>query len=126
MSEKEQLKTYLASLGAVQMFPGVTIVDRGRDGVLSCQIDSGANDASKFFVAFGHISNLLVQHEKAEAKADALAHAHELFPDEDGWTGHSVLLTEVPRSTFVRMGLFMTVREFYHRILHLAGFRSST
>ena len=122
MSEKEQLKTYLASMGAVQMFPGIIVVEQ-LDKVLSCVVDGSVNPSGEFFIGFAHVSRILVRYEEAEARENALREAHSLFPEEDGWRNHAVFLVEVPRSTFIEMQLFTSIREICHRILRLTGFR---
>jgi hypothetical protein len=78
------------------------------------------------FIGFAHISRLLVRYEEAGARKEALRTAREFFPEKDGWTHHNVFLSEIPRSMFVEMQLFISFREIYDRILRLAGFRPAT
>ena len=120
--QEKELKTYVASISAIQMFPGIIVVEQTEDRVLSCAVDIAINPLGEFFVGLAHVPQLLVQYEKVEAKEDALRKAHELFPLEDGWMNHDVLLVEIPRSMFIQLQLFTSLREIYHRVLRLAGF----
>ncbi len=123
MTDKN-LKTYLASIGAVQVRPGIIITKQG-EGLLSCEVDTTTNPHGKFAVAFAHDSRLLVRYEEAEAMEDSLSNAHDLFPEETGWTNHTVYLHEIPRSMFIEMQLFTGVREIYDRLLRLIGLRAT-
>jgi hypothetical protein len=136
MTRKYQLKTYLASFCAVQMIPGIIVTEQPGNGlanprapggaVLSCEVDWKINSEGRFAAVFGHHARLLVRYEETEAMEFALREAHRYLPVEDGWTGHSVTLTEVPRARFIEMQLSITAREIYYRILRLTGFRPST
>jgi hypothetical protein len=94
VTDKNHLKTYLASIGAIQMFPGIIVVEQ-LEKVSSCVVDGSINPLGEFFIGFAHISRLLVRYEEAEARAYALREAHLLFPEEDGWTNHDVFLAEI-------------------------------
>jgi hypothetical protein len=134
----QQLKTYLASFCAVQMLPGIVITDateravtsqpsacKQGGAVFSCEVDWESNPDGKFAAAFGHHARFLVRYEEAEAREYVLSEAHRFLPEEDGWTGHNVTLTEIPRARFVEVRVFITAREIWDRILRLTGFRST-
>ena len=120
---KSGLKTYLASIGALQMVPRVVIIEQIPGLFITCEVDRETNPLARFTIVFGHQSRLLVRHEKEEARQYALSEAHLLFPEADGWIGHGVVLNEIPRSIFIEMQLFTTAKEVFDRTLRWAGFR---
>ena len=120
-----KLKTYLASISAVTFSPGIMIERAERTGFI-CRVAQSNNPDEQIFIGFAQMPLLLVQYEKEEARQDALSKAKTFMPEEDGWTNHDVILLELPRSQFIEMQLFLTVREIYHRILRLTGFCPST
>jgi hypothetical protein len=121
VNQQTKLKTYLASIGAVKLEPGI-IINEQEPGLSVAQVDT-TNTSGRFAVASAHCPRLLVKYEEAEAREDAFREARLLFPEEDGWTNHLVMLNEIPRSKFIEMQLFLTIREFYHRMLWLTGFK---
>ena len=117
----DRLKTFICSISAIQIGPGVTLeIDRE---VLLCRIDANTNPEGQFAAAVAQLPLLLVQHETEEAKDCALRRARELFPVAEGWSNHATSLIEIPRSTFLQMQLFITVRELVYRALVLTGFK---
>jgi hypothetical protein len=122
MTKKNDLKIYLASIGAVQVAPGIICAEQ-KQGFISCEVERIVKPPGVFAVAFVHHPRLLVKYEEAEATEYALSEARRLFPEEKGWIGHYVALKEIPRLMFVEMQLFTTAREFLHRLLLLTGFR---
>lgn len=123
LSKKEKLKTYLASIGAVKLEPGI-VIDEQEPGLSIAQV-AITNPSGTFVVASAHCPRLMVKYEEAEARESAFHEALREFPRQDGWTNHFVSLSEIPRSMFIEMQLFMPVREIYRRILQLTGFRST-
>ena len=117
----DRLKTFICSISAIQIGPGVTLeIDRE---VLLCRIDANTNPEGQFAAAVAQLPLLLVQHETEEAKDYALRRARELFPVAEGWSNHATSLIEIPRSTFLQMQLFITVRELVYQALVLTGFK---
>lgn len=121
---KNNLKTYFVSIGAVKLEPGIIIVEQ-EPGLSIGEVDI-TNPSGRFAVASAHCPRLLVRYEETEAREAALREAHQLFPKDDGWRNHAVCLSEIPRSTFIEMQLFTSVREIYHRLLRLTGFHANT
>jgi hypothetical protein len=124
MGQQKKLKIYLVSIGAAHLAPGIVITER-KPGLSIAQMDI-MNPFATFAISSAHCPRLLVKYEEAEAREDAFGEAYQLFPKEDGWTSHLVILYEIPRLTFIQMQLFTTTREIYRRILRLAGFRATT
>lgn len=117
----KNLKTFICSVSAVHMSPGVSLEpDRN---VLICRIDESENSLGKFVTAVGHLPLLLVRYESIEAKEYALERARQLLPEDEGWRHHAAVMIEIPRSMFIQMQLFVTIREAVHKALVFTGFR---
>jgi methionine synthase II (cobalamin-independent) len=119
MTDKTILKTYLISIGATcdvtdvvfaRLLPGLILVER----------EEGK------FIGVAHIPQMLVQFEEETAREDAFRKALEFFPPEEGWRDHNCFLSETPRQVFISMGLFITAREVWYRLLRMTGFRPIT
>ena len=52
-------------------------------------------------LAASHYNTILVCTSESEAHHKGVARTHERWPEETGWFGHSVVLTEKPRATRV-------------------------
>jgi hypothetical protein len=123
---RKELKTFLMSGGALNLNsrPGIIVEREEREGLLVCRVDEAANPEDPFPVAFAHFPQLLTQFEKADAHQKALWKLREFLLPEDGWTNHFVILIEIPRSSFIKMQLFTSIKEIFHRALVVAGFGS--
>jgi hypothetical protein len=78
--------------------------------------------AEEMIVAFGHRPLLFLWFTESDAREAAIDFARDNLREDEGFTNHAVVLTEIPRATFVEAQVFMSVRESFRWLLRLAGF----
>jgi len=80
------------------------------------------DSSQEMIVAFGHRPLLFLWVTESEARQSAMRFARENLREEEGFTNHTVVLTEIPRTTFVEAQVFMSLRESLRWLLRLTGF----
>jgi hypothetical protein len=121
MTAREPNKIFIASISASFFDPRV-IPEADPRGTFICRLRDDVESAEEIIVAFGHRPMLFLWMTESEAREAAIRFARENLPEEKGFTNHSVVLTEIPRATFVEAQVFMSVRESFRWLLRVAGF----
>jgi hypothetical protein len=115
---EDDAKFFIASVSAT-LFDDNTIVEHTDRGCFVCR---PRKDIGGLMVCFTQHPLMFVWCSEAEATSKALSTARTQWPEHAGFTNHSVVLWEVPRSTFIKFQVFTSAKDLYHRLLRFSGF----
>lgn len=129
MTNEAKAKIFIASISAVFLDDRFIAEPANRldgqpdnNGILVCRLKEGQDSTDAMFLTVRQQPLLFLWVTEEEARASALLTAKKYLPEEIGFSNHAVLLTEIPRATFVEAQVLMSVREAFRWLLRLTGF----